>query len=275
VNALFTPPPPFLAELDGLMMAPDKVAARRESIGASDLPVIMGGDEERLLELWRFKCGGESADLSDVLPVMLGCYTEPFNLALLHRRAGYALDPCEPVRNGFMTASPDAIADGDAVVDAKHCGPYKSEAEIGAYYAPQLFAQMHVTGKRRAVLSVIRGNSDFFWLEYDWAEDYGALVVDAAAQFWRHVQEQTPPVPLPAPPVPLPKGVRVVDMSSSNAWTFYAEEYLETMLPAGRHDAAKKALKELVEPDVTRAFGHGVELKRAKNGALRFGKEIS
>ena len=35
-----------------------------------------------------------------------------------------------------------------------------------------------------------------------------------------------------------------------------------------------KELKALVEDDVSRAFGHGVEIKRAKNGNLSI-KEIS
>jgi hypothetical protein len=34
------------------------------------------------------------------------------------------------------------------------------------------------------------------------------------------------------------------------------------------HASASKALKELVEEDVARAFGHGIEAKRSRSGAV-------
>jgi hypothetical protein len=43
---------------------------------------------------------------------------------------------------------------------------------------------------------------------------------------------------------------------------------LETRHAAKRHGSAVAALKDLVEPDVSRAFGHGIEVKRSKAGAL-------
>jgi hypothetical protein len=34
------------------------------------------------------------------------------------------------------------------------------------------------------------------------------------------------------------------------------------------HATATKTLKELVEEDVARAFGHGIEARRSKSGAI-------
>jgi hypothetical protein len=34
------------------------------------------------------------------------------------------------------------------------------------------------------------------------------------------------------------------------------------------HTAAVTAIKELIEDDVARAFGHGIEVKRSKSGSL-------
>lgn len=39
-------------------------------------------------------------------------------------------------------------------------------------------------------------------------------------------------------------------------------------MAAKEHAEATSALKELVEDDVARAFGHGLEVKRSKAGAL-------
>lgn len=56
-------------------------AARRLGIGGSDANIIMGGDEEKILRLWREKRGEiEPEDLSRVLPVQMGTFTEPFNV---------------------------------------------------------------------------------------------------------------------------------------------------------------------------------------------------
>jgi predicted phage-related endonuclease len=64
-------------------------AARRLGIGGSDAGVIMGGDEEKLLRLWKEKRGEiEPEDLSDVLPVQMGTFTEPFNAAWFERVTG-------------------------------------------------------------------------------------------------------------------------------------------------------------------------------------------
>jgi predicted phage-related endonuclease len=61
-------------------MPPDQVTARLEGIGGSDANIILSGDEEQVLKLWRVKRGEvPPEDLSDVLPVMLGCWTEAFN----------------------------------------------------------------------------------------------------------------------------------------------------------------------------------------------------
>ena len=64
---------------------------RRSFIGGSDANVILSGDAERILRLWREKRGeAEPEDLSSVLPVMLGCWTEPFNRQWFEQLVGRA-----------------------------------------------------------------------------------------------------------------------------------------------------------------------------------------
>ena len=45
-------------------------------------------------------------------------------------------------------------------------------------------------------------------------------------------------------------------------------DWLNNRNAAKTHSAACATLKELVEPDVARAFGHGIEAKRSKVGAI-------
>ena len=64
-------------------------AARRLGIGGSDANIIMGGDEDKILRLWREKRGEvEPENLDDVLPVQMGVFTEPFNAAWFERTTG-------------------------------------------------------------------------------------------------------------------------------------------------------------------------------------------
>lgn len=64
-------------------------AARRLGIGGSDATIIMSGDEEKILRLWREKRGEvEPEDLSRVLPVQMGVFTEPFNALWFEQETG-------------------------------------------------------------------------------------------------------------------------------------------------------------------------------------------
>jgi hypothetical protein len=62
--------------------------------------------------------------------------------------------------------------------------------------------------------------------------------------------------------------VREVCLEGNNAWASSAADWLQHRLAAKKHAEATAGLKELVEDDVARAFGHGVEVKRSKAGAL-------
>ena len=110
-------------------------------------------------------------------------------------------------------------------------------------------------------------------MEYELDAGYADALVEAEARFWDCVQTGEPPAPLPLPPAPKPKGVIEYDMTGSNEWAVHAGEYADTILAADRHEIARKALKELVPADASKATGHGITISRDKRGALRFGKE--
>lgn len=71
------------------MHSPEWHAERRKGIGGSDANVLMSGDAEKILRLWREKRSEvEPEDLSNVLPVMMGSFTEPFNVQWFEKQTG-------------------------------------------------------------------------------------------------------------------------------------------------------------------------------------------
>jgi hypothetical protein len=70
------------------------------------------------------------------------------------------------------------------------------------------------------------------------------------------------------PPKPRVNAVRIVDMSTSNAWAEFASLYRLTRPAALDHDRAKTELKALVPDDAREALGHGLRAKRSKSGAI-------
>ena len=66
----------------------------------------------------------------------------------------------------------------------------------------------------------------------------------------------------------LPIGTREVCLEGNNAWASAAFDWLEHRDAAKVHASACSCIKTLVEEDVARAFGHGIEAKRSKSGAI-------
>ena len=258
--------------LSTLGLSADAVARRVRSIGGSDANTIMGGDETAILSLWEQKTGRRPPDdLTGVLPVVMGSFTEPLNLAWFTKQTGLTVtrqgEHLAHQKDTWRTATLDGFSDG-AVVECKHVGSFWKNDDILAKYQPQLHHQMDVCGVTKAHLSVFKGNADWLHFEVDYDPDYGAAVRKAELAFWHAVQADEPPVPYPAPPPPAPTTFREVDMGESNEWGFNAVAWVENKVAAKKYEDAAKALKALVEADVSRAHGRGVEITRSKAGAL-------
>jgi hypothetical protein len=136
---------------------------------------------------------------------------------------------------------------------------------------PQLQHNMWVTASRMSVLSIITGGGK--WVEMTIPADplYQHLLLTAEKKFWRCVETgETPHLFGVEPPRPRVEAIRVVDMSSSNAWAEFAGVFCRTRGAYLDHDAAKVELKELMPEDAREASGHGVRAKRSKSGAISF-----
>lgn len=264
------------ALLKGLGLSTEQKALRKDAIGGSDANIIMSGDEKKLLQLWREKRGeAEPEDLSDILAVQMGSFTEPFNVAWFEKNTGLQIidrgESAQHPEHRFMRCNLDGrIAGRRFIWEAKHCGTRSTDAEIFARYVPQLTHNTLCDGAEGAFLSAFKGNGDWVMFEYLLDTDYAERLVAAEAAFWDCVRTGKPPCAVEPEPTPKPVGVVEYDMSSSNAWAAQAGDFLETKLAADRHEAAKKELKALVPDDASKAFGHGIIVKRDKRGALRF-----
>jgi len=255
-----------------------KIADRRYFIGGSDARIVMGDDEASLVRLWREKRGEiEPEDLSGNLVVQLGMATEELNRRWYEANTGQVItDVQRKVRHPvlrWMGATLDGRVQGsEAVFEAKFMLPWSfSEAAAAEKYMPQLQHNMWVLAARTAVLSVITGGGK--WVEILAHADplYQHLIVTAERKFWRCVESgEQPQLFGVEPPKPRLEAVRIVDMTSSNAWAEFAAVFTRTRRAHLEHEQAKAELKSLVPEDAKEAVGHGVRAKRSKTGAVSF-----
>ena len=255
-----------------------KPTDRRYFVGGSDARIIMGDNEAALLRLWREKRGEiEPEDLSGNLIVQLGSATEGLNRRWYELNSGQVITdvqkrvwhPALP----WMAATLDGrVKSSGAVFEAKFMLPWSFSEEAAAEkYMPQLQHNMSVVAARAAVLSVITGGGK--WVEIKTYADplYQHLIVTAERKFWRCVESGEPPRLFGVePPKPRIEAVRIVDMSSSNAWAEFAGIFARTRAAHLQHEQAKAELKNLMPEDAKEASGHGIRARRSKSGAVSF-----
>ena len=252
--------------------------SRKTFVGGSDARIIMGQDEAALIRLWREKRGEiEPQDLSGNLIVQLGVVTEQLNRLWFESNTGRAIkDVQKRIRHPvvrWMGATLDGMVEATgAVFEAKFMLPWSfSEEGAAQKYLPQLQHNMWVTNSTTSVLSVITGGGK--WVEIALPADslYQHLLFTAEKKFWRCVESGEPPrlFGIETPP-PRIEAVRVVDMSSSNAWAEFAAQFRETRAAFLKHENAKAELKSVMPEDAKEAVGHGVRARRSKSGAVNF-----
>jgi predicted phage-related endonuclease len=156
----------------------------------------------------------------------------------------------------WMAATLDGRVQGiEAVFEAKFMLPWSFSEEAAAQkYMPQLQHNMWVVAARSAVLSVITGGGK--WVEITTHADplYQHLIVTAEWKFWRCVESgESPTLFGVEPPKPRIEAVRIVDMTTSNAWAEFAGILIRTREAQLEHERAKAELKSLMPEDAQQA----------------------
>src|SRR5277367_2872696 len=251
---------------------------RRCFVGGSDARIIMGNDEAALLRLWREKRGEvDPEDLSGNLIVQLGLATEDLNRRWYEGNSGQVLTDVQrrvfhPALSWMAATLDGRVEASGAVFESKFMLPWSFSEEAAAEkYMPQLQHNMWVVASKTAVLSVITGGGK--WVEIATHADplYQHLIVTAERKFWRCVENGEPPRLFGAePPRPRIEAIRIVDMSSSNAWAEFSGIFARTRAAHLEHEQAKTELKSLMPEDAKEAIGYGVRAKRSKSGAVSF-----
>src|SRR5215470_17248853 len=169
-----------------------------------------------------------------------------------HDRRGYQghpkLGPPPVIR--WMAATLDGIVEGSgAVFEAKFMLPWSFSEEMAAErHMAQLQHNMWVTNATAAVLSIITGGGK--WVEIKIPADslYQHLLLTAEKKFWRCVESGEPPRLFGAePPRARVEAVRIVDMTSSNAWAEFSNVFRRTREAYLEHENAKRELKDLTK----------------------------
>jgi predicted phage-related endonuclease len=251
---------------------------RRVFIGGSDARIIMGTDEAALVRLWREKRGeAEPPDYSDNLIVQLGVATEPLNRRWYEKTTGQAIKDVQSwVRHPvirWMAATLDGLVEATgAVFEAKFMLPWSFSEEAAAEkHMAQVQHNMWVTNAAEAVLSIITGGGKWVEIKVDADPLYQHLLLTAEKKFWRCVESGEPPHLFGIdPPLARIEALRIVDMSSSNAWAEFSSVFRRTRDAHLEHEKAKAELKGLIPEDAKEAAGHGVRAKRSKSGAVSF-----
>ncbi len=260
------------------MLCTNVLDGRRGFIGGSDARIIMGSDEAALVRLWREKRGeAEPPDYSCNLIVQLGVATECLNRRWFERTTGQVIKDVQSwVRHPvirWMAATLDGVVEGSgAVFEAKFMLPWSFSEEAAAEkHMAQVQHNMWVTNATSAVLSIITGGGK--WVEIKISADplYQHLLLTAEKKFWRCVENGEPPRLFGVePPRARIEAVRIVDMSSSNAWAEFSGVFRRTRDAYLEHENAKTELKGLMPEDAKEAIGHGIRAKRSKSGAVSF-----
>lgn len=254
-----------------MALSKEELQIRKGFANASEAGIILGADDDKKLRLYQEKVGEvEPEDLSRVLPVRIGEATEALNLEFLSFHLGYPVTAqqitVESEEFPWMRATLDGMV-GNFVAEAKHVNQSVKPDEILARYTPQVQQQMLLTGAPLAYLSVFFGtmNHEVFEIEAD--PIFQAQLAETTRRFMECVRDRIPPVDLPSVAVPV-EAVRRVDFEGNNEWASHAYVYLSNKGYAKAFDEATKTLKELVEPDVAEAYGHGVVITRSKTGRM-------
>jgi predicted phage-related endonuclease len=265
------------------LLSKEELAARRRGIGGSDARRIMDGD---WLNLYLEKIGEKEEEYDEfAIPPNIGHATEAFNRKLTGHKINLPIEgPCVTIAHPIETHMLCHLdgrgrhpVKGPFAAEFKHVNQFAKkdgvEHQVERYYW-QLQHNLFVGGFRHLIFGVFFGtlDHDIIWVEPDTPKLNELL--DAEREFWDHVERRKPPSPRGefADVGSLPRiekeAMREVAMHTSNHLGVLAAAWLEKRQPAKDFEDAAKEIKGLVEPDVCRIYGHGIQVTRSKAGAL-------
>ncbi|MFP3859260.1 MAG: YqaJ viral recombinase family protein [Bacteroidales bacterium] len=233
---------------------------RRQGIGASDAPVIMGVSPFKTTnQLWKEKILGENQ--KDNSAMARGRALEPEALDYFMSQTGIFLDSQKciehPERN-WMRATMDGLNEEEKILVEIKC-PHTCHTAIPEHYYPQLQHQMEVIGYDKMFYVSFDGSEGNI-IEVEKDEEYVKNLIEKEEEFWNFIKQ----------------GCK--DMEEDEEWKAHCQRLKEV----------RSTLKELKEEesflisqfvlfaDGVPATGHGVTLQRkTRKGAVDYKKALS
>ena len=243
---------------------------RRQGIGASDAPVIMGETPFKTPKtLWSMKTGRLQEDPAGPA-AQRGRELERFARLAYERQTGILMEPLCLVHQEFewMRASLDGLSfDGSTLLEIKcplslRDRASAQEGRVPSQYHAQLQHQLEVAGAERAHYWSFHG-TDGILIEIGPDRDYAKRLVEAEAAFWQLVKEDRWPELANAE----------LDLSADPDWRQAALRYREVKLRLESAAFEERKLRRMLAGLATarRTYGCGVEvLMSSRRGAVDY-----
>ena len=185
------------------MATKDVKENRHLYIGGSDIAKVMGLSRWGTpLSLWAEKTGKiPPKDLSNIEAVELGNDLEDFVANKFSQKTGKAVRRSPKVyqhpQYPYMVAHIDRLITGsDELLECKTCSFFKKDEwegeEIPQEYILQVMWYLGITGRRIGHIAVLIGGQSFKYKQIEFDSELFDKMVDAAKDFWQHVQDDTP-----------------------------------------------------------------------------------
>jgi len=264
-------------------------------IGGSDCVKIMDG---QWYELWEIKTGRKQPeDLSHLIQVELGSFTEPFNLYWLEKETGWSASENQaPYAKGWsntnshnasdvisnkiiapMQGTIDAIGINDqgekAIIECKHTNAFTTMDKQVEYYMPQIQCYLELADMDLCIFSVIFGNSKHQATAIARDDEYIRVMRKEVLDFWAHVHHNKEPHDFEVDNKKLTDAIPVDSMvkrdaTLDNHFGMLASDFTANKSSAETYENAKKGLKEIIKPNEREVYNDYITVKRNKRGAI-------
>jgi len=178
-----------------MTLTPEQMEWRAKGIGASDARRLMEGDGA---SLWLEKKGLQAPeDLSYVLPVQMGVWTERHNLEWFAQETGMRIHYENLQRkhheHPWMRCTLDGTTSDSIPIECKHVNAFSKMPDVLAKYYPQLQHQMGVTGAITCYLSVFIGTLKWEYEKVARDPFYINELITLERKFWLSLADETMP----------------------------------------------------------------------------------
>jgi hypothetical protein len=270
-----------------LGLTAQQLEERRSGLYGTDAKMIVEGHWN---ELWRIKKGlAQGEDLSNVLRVQLGSFTEPFNCfwfekqtgrEVMHRNVRWSAVENNKAMPEWMAANIDGTTRTSkgqpAYIDFKHVG-VAGDAVVERY-TPQLTHCALVCGVEHWIISFLIGNSKWECVEQEVDVFFADELLALEAEFWSYVENNIEPEDRIKAAVPRPEPVyRKVSLADADKdfWPNWGADMIDEFGKlANTWDSwtacniARDEIKRLLPEDVGEVTRGNIAVKRTKAGSV-------